>query len=315
MRRRTFLALAAFAVPATVRCASGGGGAVVRVVTPTATLAAPPGTPTPTLAPAPPPELILSATDVYQAGAVLVSVVGQLKGGQVAFAERVYPLTQGKRSMYAFVGVGADDPTGPLPLRADFTTAAGSKGSLTAEVNVIKTAWTVDSITIPAHLSRLLDPAVTAADLAQVAEVYAGVTNQKLWDGGWQIPVNGAITTRFGEQRSYNGAAVSGHHSGTDIGAPEGAPVVASNSGRVAMARQLQARGNMVAVDHGGGLFSGYAHLSAFAVAEGQAVAGGDLLGYVGTTGLSTGAHLHWEMSAGGVLVDAIRFTDGTNGF
>jgi len=314
MRRRTFLALAAFAVPATVRCA-GGSRAIVKVVTPTATNPAPPGTPTPTLTPAPPPELILSATDVYQAGAVLVSVVGQVKGGRVAFIDRAYPLTQGKRSMYAFVGVGADAPTGPLPLRADFTTSAGSSGSLTAEVNVIKTAWTVDSVTIPANLARLLDPAVTATELAQLAEVYAAVSGQKLWDGGWQLPVSGPITTRFGEQRSYNGAAVSGHHSGTDIGAPEGAPAVATNSGRVVMARQLQDRGNMVVVDHGGGLFSGYAHLSAFGVAEGQAVVGGDLVGYVGTTGLSTGAHLHWEMSAGGVLVDAIRFTDGTNGF
>jgi murein DD-endopeptidase MepM/ murein hydrolase activator NlpD len=71
----------------------------------------------------------------------------------------------------------------------------------------------------------------------------------------------------------------------------------------------------MVVVDHGGGLFSGYAHLKSFAVAEGQTVTQGDTVGYVGSTGLSTGAHLHWEIAAGGVLVDAVRFTDGSNGF
>jgi murein DD-endopeptidase MepM/ murein hydrolase activator NlpD len=71
----------------------------------------------------------------------------------------------------------------------------------------------------------------------------------------------------------------------------------------------------MVVVDHGGGVFSGYAHLASLAVAEGELVAMGDTLGFVGSTGLSTGAHLHWEMAAGGVLVDGIRFVDGSNGF
>ena len=91
--------------------------------------------------------------------------------------------------------------------------------------------------------------------------------------------------------------------------------VRATNAGRVVMARHLEIRGNMVIVDHGGGLFSGYAHLSAITVQEGQAVQAGDLIGLVGNTGLSTGAHLHWEMSAAGVLVDAVRFADGSNGF
>jgi murein DD-endopeptidase MepM/ murein hydrolase activator NlpD len=91
--------------------------------------------------------------------------------------------------------------------------------------------------------------------------------------------------------------------------------VLATNSGRVVMARQMALRGNMVIIDHGGGLLSGYGHMSAFAVAEGQTVQAGDIIGYVGNTGLSTGAHLHWEMAAGGIVVDALRFTDGTDGF
>jgi murein DD-endopeptidase MepM/ murein hydrolase activator NlpD len=62
-------------------------------------------------------------------------------------------------------------------------------------------------------------------------------------------------------------------------------------------------------------VLSGYAHLDSFAVAEGQLVATGEAAGFVGSTGLSTGAHLHWELSVGGVLVDALRFVDGSNGF
>jgi murein DD-endopeptidase MepM/ murein hydrolase activator NlpD len=71
----------------------------------------------------------------------------------------------------------------------------------------------------------------------------------------------------------------------------------------------------MVIIDHGGGLFSGYAHLSQINVTEGQMVTAGDIIGLVGTTGLSTGPHLHWEMASQGVWLDALRFTDGTNGF
>jgi murein DD-endopeptidase MepM/ murein hydrolase activator NlpD len=83
----------------------------------------------------------------------------------------------------------------------------------------------------------------------------------------------------------------------------------------VVLAEPLAVRGNMVIIDHGGGVFSGYGHLSGFAVSAGQGVNGGDVIGYVGNTGLSTGAHLHWEMSVHGILVDALRWVDGRNGF
>jgi murein DD-endopeptidase MepM/ murein hydrolase activator NlpD len=141
------------------------------------------------------------------------------------------------------------------------------------------------------------------------------VSPEKLWDGPWQLPVQGAVTARYGEQRSVNGGPPSGHHGGTDFGAEEGTPVFATNAGRVVLARELKVRGSMVIIDHGGGLFSGYGHLSAIHVREGQAVAAGEHIADVGNTGLSTGAHLHWEMASQGVFLDALRFADGSNGF
>ncbi|MCC7366653.1 MAG: M23 family metallopeptidase [Dehalococcoidia bacterium] len=271
--------------------------------------------PTPTSTPIPPPELILSATTVYQAGAVLVSVVGEVTGGNVQFLGRTFPLAQGSQSLYTFVPVDAEDAPGDHPLRVDFVLSNGSQGHVDETISVISAQWTVDAIDVPESQTGLLDPRVGADELELLNSVYAKVTPQKLWTGPWAVPTAGALTTRFGEQRSYNGSEPSGHHGGTDIGAAEGTPVYATNTGRVVLARELRLRGNMVVVDHGGGLFSGYAHMSAFSVAEGQFVQQGDLIGYVGNTGLSTGAHLHWEMSAGGVLVDGMRFTDGTNGF
>ncbi|MFN0096292.1 MAG: M23 family metallopeptidase [Dehalococcoidia bacterium] len=310
MRRRALLGVFILPIASGLAACGGDPGAEIKYVPRSS---APRGGPTGT--PVPPPELLLSSETVLQAGTYLVSVLGSVKGGSITFLDRTYPLTQGSQSMYAFIGVDADDPPGVHTARIDFVQGTGSQGRMTVPLTVREASWTVDSVTLPARLQPLLDPGVTARELEILAEIYRLQTPAKLWSGAWRLPVEGVLTTRFGEQRSYNSGPITGHHSGTDLGAALGAPVTVANRGQVAMARQLQLRGNMVIVDHGGGVLSGYAHLSSFSVAEGQVVEPGDTVGFVGSTGLSTGAHLHWEMSVGGVLVDGLRFVDGSNGF
>ena len=295
-----------------------GAGVVVHVGSPVPALAsssAPGTTAAPTSTPLPPPELDLSANEVYQAGAILVSVMGGVSSGSITFLGRSYPLTKGTQSMFSFVGVDTEDPTGPQPLKVEFVLPSGTKGSLSQTVTVLKTTWTVDSLQFTPDKEALLDPRVVNDELAQLKAIYSKVTPEKYWSGNWLIPLEGPLTARYGEQRSINGSAPSGHHGGTDIGVAEGTPVKATNRGRVVLARQMHVRGNMVIVDHGGGLYSGYAHMSSFNVSEGQLVEQGEVIGMSGNTGLSTGAHLHWEMAVDGVWLDALRFTDGTNGF
>ncbi len=295
-------------------------GVVVQIATPapTATAAAADASvsasASPTSTATATPELMLSATQVYQAGALLVSVTGGVSSGSISFLGREYPLTKGAKSMYSFVGVDTEDATGPQELKVNFLTPNGTKGSLTDTVQVLRTDWTVDSLQFDPATSQLLDPAIVNAEFAELHSIYTKVTPEKLWSGAWIAPVDAPVTARYGEQRSINGGPPSGHHGGTDLGAPEGTPVKAANSGRVVLARHMQVRGNMVIIDHGGGLYSAYCHLSAFNVSAGQAVEQGEVLGMSGNTGLSTGAHLHWEMAIDGVLLDALRFTDGTNG-
>jgi murein DD-endopeptidase MepM/ murein hydrolase activator NlpD len=77
----------------------------------------------------------------------------------------------------------------------------------------------------------------------------------------------------------------------------------------VVLAEKLNVRGNAVLIDHGLGVFSGYWHQSKLVVQVGQTVKRGDLIGYVGDTGLVTGAHLHWEMRVGGIAVDPMQWT------
>ena len=318
--RGPLLTLAAFCTLGAAACgpSDAGAGVVVHVGSPVPALAsstASGAAATPTGTPLPPPELDLSTTQVYQAGAILVSVVGGVSGGSITFLGRSYPLTKGTQSMFSFVGVDTDDPPGPQPLKVDFTLPNGTKGTLSQTVTVVQTKWSVDSLAFSADKDALLDPRIVNDELAQLKAIYSKVTPEKYWSGGWLMPLEGPITARYGEQRSINGGPPSGHHGGTDIGVPEGTPVKATNRGRVVLARQLQERGNMVIVDHGGGLYSGYAHMSSFNVSEGQMVEQGDVVGMSGNTGLSTGPHLHWEMAIDGVWLDALRFTDGTNGF
>jgi murein DD-endopeptidase MepM/ murein hydrolase activator NlpD len=289
----------------------------VKLVTPSnAPTATPTGVPGVSPTPIAPPELVLSTVEVYQAGTVLVSVTGAVTAGTATFLGRTLTLSKGSQSMFAFVPVDTEDPVGPHPLKVDFTLSNGSKGTLQDTIDVLKTNWTVDSLEFTEEqTTTLLDPKVVNDELAMLRAIYSQVTPEKLWNGPWLVPVDGPLTARYGEQRSINGSVPSGHHGGTDIAAPEGTPVKATNGGKVVLARGLKVRGNMVIIDHGGGLYSGYAHLSSLSVIDGQIVKPGDQIGLVGTTGLSTGAHLHWEMASQGVWLDALRFTDGSNGF
>ena len=119
-------------------------------------------------------------------------------------------------------------------------------------------------------------------------------------------PVAGRHSSVFGLRRFWNDEPRS-PHSGLDIAANTGTPIASPAPGIVAVTGDYFFNGNTVMVDHGGGLVTMYCHLDTIGVQEGQAVARGDVLGQVGATGRSTGPHLHWSVSLGGVRVDPER--------
>ena len=119
-------------------------------------------------------------------------------------------------------------------------------------------------------------------------------------------PVAGRHSSVFGLRRFWNDQPRS-PHSGLDIAANTGTPIASPAPGIVAVTGDYFFNGNTVMVDHGGGLVTMYCHLDTIGVQEGQAVARGDVLGQVGATGRSTGPHLHWSVSLGGVRVDPER--------
>jgi murein DD-endopeptidase MepM/ murein hydrolase activator NlpD len=126
---------------------------------------------------------------------------------------------------------------------------------------------------------------LSAALAAQgVISVPPGVT-----EGGWTWPASGPVTSGFG----YRWGRL---HAGIDIGAPTGAPIFAAKGGVVSYAGTMGGYGNIIVIDHGGGLTTRYAHQSQLAASVGQTARAGDQIGYVGSTGNSTGPHLHFEV-------------------
>lgn len=115
------------------------------------------------------------------------------------------------------------------------------------------------------------------------------------------------ITSQFG-YRIHPVYKVPSGHSGTDIGAPTGANIYAAQSGRVLMAARNGGYGNCVIIDHGGGIVSVYGHASVLKTSKGQYVNRGDLIALVGTTGVSTGPHLHFEIRVKGQPVNAMQY-------
>ncbi len=129
------------------------------------------------------------------------------------------------------------------------------------------------------------------------------------YSGGfvWPCPASHRITSTFGGRASPGGIG-STNHKGIDIGAPTGAAAVAAGGGVVYFVGYNRARGNYVMVNHGGGIVTVYQHLSGFASSVGQAVSAGQTIGYVGSTGYSTGPHLHFEVVINGTPVNPLGY-------
>jgi murein DD-endopeptidase MepM/ murein hydrolase activator NlpD len=121
--------------------------------------------------------------------------------------------------------------------------------------------------------------------------------------GGMTRPTNGRVTSNYGMRR-HPILGYSRLHAGTDYGGGYGAPIFAISDGVVNMAGRNGGYGNYVRLNHGGGMGSGYAHMSRILVRGGQRVKQGQVIGHIGSTGLSTGPHLHFEIYRGGRVVN-----------
>ena len=171
--------------------------------------------------------------------------------------------------------------------------------------------WEYQELTLTGE-AALIDQQARDEERARLRELWTQITPQPLWDAAFQTPIADflQVTANYGARRSYNGGPYLTYHEGVDFSAYGGTPVFAPAAGTVVLAEPLYVRGGAVIIDHGLGIYSGYYHLSAVHATTGQPVRSGDLLGEVGTTGLSTGNHLHWDLLINGIWVDAATWQE-----
>ena len=153
----------------------------------------------------------------------------------------------------------------------------------------------------------------TEMELKRVAAFKTTVTPNKLWDGQFIAPNKGRTSSPYGVRRKYNGKlAEDYYHRGLDYAGGYGSAVVAPAGGEVVLVGYekdgFKVHGNVVGVNHGQGLVSIFMHMSKITVEEGDTISPGDQIGAIGTTGASTGPHLHWGLYANGVSVDPVQW-------
>jgi murein DD-endopeptidase MepM/ murein hydrolase activator NlpD len=167
-------------------------------------------------------------------------------------------------------------------------------------------SWDYDELTLTGAAAEI-DQAAIRAEGERLYAIWSQATPAPLWHGPFQYPIDNylQVSSRYGARRSYNGGPYRTYHEGVDFSAYGGTPVYAAAGGTVVLAEILYVRGGAVLVDHGLGVYSGYYHMSEVHVTPGQVVAAGDQVGEVGSLGLSTGNHLHWDLLAAATWVDA----------
>ena len=189
---------------------------------------------------------------------------------------------------------GIGGPAGPWPEREQLLTEGGSVGRQAFGVHT-----DVDALIRRANM--------LATSFREAAESIAAHT-QEMAAMPSIMPTMGFLTSRFSFIRYHPILHENRPHEGIDITAAYGTRIIAPAAGRVIKVGYENGYGIMVVIDHGYGLETRYAHMSRSAARPGQTVKRGDLLGYVGSTGLSTGPHLHYEVLRDGRAVDPLRF-------
>ena len=241
--------------------------------------------------------------EVRISGANLIDVSGRWGTTPVVF----YPA--GPAVFAALLGADIEAKPGASKLLLTATDRSGVEHERVIPLKIKSRAFRKESFNVPASFDQMSEE--TLAEIRREQSAFARAfeysTPERLWEAPFIRPVpQEASASSFGLRRIINGTARA-PHSGTDLSAPAGTEVLAANDGRVALVGNFFFAGGSVVIDHGGGLFTMYFHLSEFKVDEGVMVQKGDVIALSGATGRVTGPHLHWGARLGNARVDPLE--------
>jgi murein DD-endopeptidase MepM/ murein hydrolase activator NlpD len=203
-------------------------------------------------------------------------------------------------------GIHVQLEPGWYPLLINGQAADGAPFAFSQNIRVRDGGYGSETLTVEDE--ELLDADLDASEAAQVASMVVNPSAEKLWNGYFQVPspYGDTINSFFGIARSYNGGIYESVHMGVDFGGGLGVEIYAPADGVVIFAGPLEIRGNATIIDHGWGVYTGYWHQSEIRVQVGDVVTPGQVIGIVGNSGRSSGAHMHWEVWVGGVQVEPL---------
>ncbi|OHB32760.1 MAG: hypothetical protein A2X84_06775 [Desulfuromonadaceae bacterium GWC2_58_13] len=232
--------------------------------------------------------------------------------GTVEFNGRVFTLDKTDHGGRALLGTDLDTAPGIYPIRVRL---AGSDLLVKGHLRVVLAQRPEERLTLPDAMVSPKDPAILKRierEQVLLKSIFAQQSAGAV-PGSFRLPVSDPIGSLFGMRRILNGQPRS-PHAGIDFRSPRGAPVKASAAGVVAYVGDLYYTGLTAVVDHGGGLFTLYCHLGQLDCVAGQVLQPDEILGRVGSTGRSTGAHLHWGVKLRGDRIDPLALAALLNG-
>ena len=212
----------------------------------------------------------------------------------------LYLQSSGQR--FGLLPISVKDRPGSFPL---VLTRSDGGESQTLRVVIRKTLFPSQNVKLAPEIEGLRS---TPEEMALLKSFRETISETRSWQDPFVAPVSGCMTSPFGVARLHNGKPTGEYHGGVDQRTPAGEPIRAVAAGTVTFAKEFNVLGNAIGIDHGQGLESMYLHMSRFVVTSGAPVQRGDILGYAGSTGRSTGPHLHWVLYVNGINVNPAQW-------
>ena len=236
---------------------------------------------------------------------LFVEASEKLRTLTASFVERdasFYPIGDGRR-FRALAGIGVQEESFEITLTA--VDRAGNTTTVVSEVSIEGVDWPRGGyVNLSSRQQKDQKDRTKGQEAnAKRGEAYDHIEDAQLWSGAFDRPAEGLVTSPFGKFREYS-SGVKRHHLGIDIANATGTPIRAPAAGVVTLAEELHIYGKVVILSHGQQVSSSYNHLHTIEVEVGDHVERGQVIGRMGSTGQSTGSHLHWGMVANGIAVD-----------
>jgi murein DD-endopeptidase MepM/ murein hydrolase activator NlpD len=209
---------------------------------------------------------------------------------------------------YAFGSVPLGTEPGTVALRATWRDGFGRADASEAELRHGALPGDVQELRLTPSTLAVITPQAREREAEALAAARADPVDPPRWTEPFVLPIEGRGTSGFARARRYAPGGPVSFHLGEDIAAPTGTEIQATNDGVVRLAGMYPIKGGLTVIDHGAGVTSRYYHQSALRVEAGDVVRRGQVIGEVGSTGLSTGPHLHWEMRVQGAPTDPLAW-------